>query len=79
MAPENWESSFRESLIARAHAVAADLGQTDPDAEARGHSFSGLLDRGLYCPECWVRYGQETTLHQKRWLASCGEHDYTLP
>jgi hypothetical protein len=78
MPAENWERLFKESLIGRAHAVAADLKEVDPDAEARGRSFAALLARGLYCPECWVRYGQTTTLHQKRWLVSCGEHDYKV-
>ncbi len=67
---------FKESLIARAHAVAADL--KDVEAEARARSFVFLLASSLYCPECWVRYGETTTLHQRRWLMSCGEHDYKV-
>lgn len=75
---ENWEKVFRDYLIACAKAVAADLKETDPDAEERGITFIALA-RGNYCPECWVRYGSATKLHQKRWLASCGEHDFKLP
>ena len=78
MPAENWESLFRESLIGRAHAVAADLRLADPDAEARGRSFAALLASRLYCPECWVRYGQAATLHRARWLLSCGEHHYKV-
>jgi hypothetical protein len=79
MAAENWEVLFGEYLIGCAHALAADLAQADPDAEARGRSFEAQLAHGHCCPECWVRYGERIALHQKRWLASCGEHDYKLP
>jgi hypothetical protein len=78
MAAENWELLFRDSLIGRAHAVGAELKEVDPDAEERGHLFAGLLTGGLYCPECWVRHGEATTLHRARWLMSCGEHDYKV-
>jgi hypothetical protein len=78
MPAENWELLFRQSLIARAHAVAADLKETDPDAELWGLSFAALLASGLFCPECWVRHGKATTLHRARWLMSCGEHDYKV-
>jgi hypothetical protein len=76
--PENWELVFKDYLARCALAVAAELKDVDPNAEARGRSFA-LLAGGSYCPECWVRYGRATTLHQKRWLASCDEHDYKLP
>ncbi|MEP7210799.1 MAG: hypothetical protein ABI740_08175 [Alphaproteobacteria bacterium] len=79
MPAENWELVFKEYLIGCAHAVAADLKDIDMDAVPRGHSFAALMAGGLFCPECWVRYGETITLHQKRWLASCGEHDYKLP
>jgi hypothetical protein len=79
MPAEDWELAFEESLIARAHAVAAELRLADPDAEARARSFAALLTSRLYCPECWVRYGQAATLHRARWLLSCDEHHYKLP
>jgi hypothetical protein len=75
---EKWERAFKQSLIGRAHAVAADLKDVDPEAEVRGIWYAALLAGGLYCPECWVRYGETTNLHQKRWLVSCGEHDYKV-
>ena len=79
MPAENWEILFEESLFERAYTVAAELKDVDPDAQARARSFRDQLEHGLACPECWVRYGQTVTLHQKRWLMSCGEHDYKVP
>ena len=73
---EDWDRAFRESLVGRAHAVGAELKGTDPDAEERGQLFVFMLTGGLYCPECWVRYGESVKLHSKRWHMSCGEHDY---
>ena len=78
MTTENWETAFRNSLIARAHAVVAEFKGIDADAEARAHTYPALLACGLFCPECWVRHGETTTLHQKRWLVSCGEHDFKV-
>lgn len=75
---EDWDLAFRASLVARAHALAAELGPTNPDAEPRGRSFEILLVERLYCPECWVRHGRMVTLHRARWLMSCGEHDYKV-
>ena len=79
MPAEDWEILFEVSLFERAYTVAAELKDVDPDAEARARSFRDQLEHDLTCPECWVRYGQTVTLHQKRWLMSCGEHDYKLP
>ena len=70
---------FEESLREYALALAADLKEVDPEAEARGQSFKFLLARELYCPECWVRNGCATRMHQKRWLISCDEHDFSVP
>ena len=79
MSTEKWLVLFKESLREYARTLAADLKEADPDAEARRHSFEALLANDLYCPECWVRNGYKTRMHQKRWLISCGEHDYSVP
>ena len=79
MPTENWLVLFEESLRKYARALAAELKDVDPDAEERGRSFAALLTTGPYCPECWVRSGYKTPMHQKRWLISCGEHDYNVP
>ena len=79
MPTEDWLVRFEASLRDYALALAADLKETDPSAEARGRSFEIFLGQGLFCPECWVRYGRATTMHQKRWLISCDEHDFNVP
>ena len=78
MPAETWELLFRQSLIERAKAVAA-LKEAHPDAEERAELYPYMLAAGLYCPECWVRYGEAVKLHTKRWHMSCGEHDYHFP
>ena len=78
--PEEWEKVFKKNLIGRAEALGDELRASDPDAGERGNLFFGMLTGPItYCPECWVRYGRATTLHKKRWLASCDEHDYPMP
>lgn len=75
--PEDWEVAFRQSLIDRANVVAAELKESDPDAEERAF-FYAFLKQKLYCPECWVRHGRTATLHRARWLLTCDEHDFKV-
>ena len=79
MSTEKWLVLFEESLREYARALAAELKEVDPGAEARERTFATFLAQGLFCPECWVRNGHATQMHQKRWLISCGEHDYNVP
>ena len=77
--PEEWEVRFNASLIARAHIAAAEVKEADPKAQARADFYPALLDLGLYCPECWVRFDQTARLHRARWIMTCDQHDYHFP
>jgi len=71
-------ASFKKHLLEYAHSLAAELKDIDPSAQERAITYTALLKQGLPCPECWVRNGYETPMHQKRWLVTCGEHDYNV-